>query len=418
MRFKVSLGILIFSVFALNAQSQEKVTKATPKSYDQFFEMDASYEIGGGRVNNAMLNRFLFGGFIDEDIKTTNFNRLNQLNIAGQSGDFRWTYRQENRKLFHRESLGFQVNLEWHNIAQIRFTSDLFKTVFYGNSSSVDLEAQLSKSGFFYLNYYGISGGLNRYSNNKKHFYLANIQLNIGNNYQELNLKDATLFTSQNGDKLAFNGQINYAYLESSAYNFGQFHGFGLGLDFLYRYKSKANSVFEFRLDDFGFIRWPKKIKLLHYTDPIIWEGMEVANILQMPDSVFSTSLSDTVNDFLNQNTTSSPTTNFTNFSLHLGYKHNLIPDKLDVEGIIKYWFTGYMYGEHRLNLYYSVNSRLTIIPSVGYGRYSRFNFGIGLKLQQKNGTSIVLGTNYLSGIIVQQKFAGFGGFINFTRQI
>ncbi len=418
MRFSFIVGILVLSVFNLKAQSPEKVLNGSSKTYDQFFEMDAAYEIGGGSVNNAMLNRFLFGGFIDEATKTSNSDRLNKLNYAGQSARLRLSYRQENRKIFNREFLGYQINLEWNNMAQIRFTPDLFQTIFYGNSAFTGDFASLSQTSFYYLNYYSIGGGLNGYFNSKKHFFLVNIQLNLGNSYQKLNLSDAHLFTSEQADSLSFEGIINYDYLKTDQYNFGQIHGYGAGIDFLYRYENQKNTLLEFRLDDFGFIYWPKKMRTLDYDKPIIWEGMEVSNILQMPDSLFSTNFNDTVNDFLSQNSSVGPKTIFTNFSIQARYRRNLMPKKLDIEAVVNYWFTGYLYGEHQVKLHYTVSPSFSITPSIGYGRYSRFNFGLGFKFQQKNGNAVSIGTNYLSGIILQQKFAGLGGFINFTKQI
>jgi hypothetical protein len=417
MSFKQIVAIIFIIFVSGNIFAQEGKWIFKNRSFDQFYETDFQYDVGSHGLNNSILFKFGLGGFIDDNLKLEVLNRLNTINYFGQYAHYGITYRQENRRLLGLNRMGLQFSAHWNNFSELAFTEDAFKAVFYGNNNIDNGDLSLSKSGINTLNYYQIKLGLNRFSSNAKHQVLVNLAFNLGNDFKRGRAENAGLFTSILGDSISLYGDFDYYYLNRISTNPFDVYGFGAGLDLIYKYKDEENIQFEFSVQNLGFIKWNSKYQHLNYSQPIIWKGVEIENILQMPNEIFGISAGDSIKNFLTFHSDSGSYILNTPSDISVQLIKN-INSKIQFETKLSHRFFSYFNPRIEIRGNFLISDNFTISPVISYGGYSRFNFGFEGKFKHSNGSQIKIGTNYLSGLIFSSQFSGVGGYISFTKQI
>jgi hypothetical protein len=98
---------------------------------------------------------------------------------------------------------------------------------------------------------------------------------------------------------------------------------------------------------------------------------------------------------------------------LQLSYSHQLIPQKLALNAIVRYRFNDIYLPFLAVGATYFYNSNTHAIFHVGYGGYGNFNYC--LMVQQRIGKNITLGlgTNQLEGMLMPKKANGQSIFIS-----
>lgn len=412
------IGVLVLISTSLFGQEKPKKFIIKSANYDQFIGIDYDFDGGGSALKNAFLSKFLFGGYIDNELKNNILDKHSHLNFLGKETGINIFYRQENREMFGMNQMGFQVEMQWKNYLELDYTKDLFQLIFFGNTDFLNKSAILSETKFSSLNYYQIKAGLNRYSSNKRHYFLFNLALNLGNDINLAIAKDAYFYSSENGDSIALEGNLNYNYIKSTATGPHNIFGFGAGMDLIYKYKIEDDFRLEAEVKNLGFIRWNKKHGVFDYNKPIIWEGIEIENILQLPNPILNTTAFDSVNNFINSNSYNEKFISYTPVDISIRSAKYFLDEKFELEAGIKYRFFSNFKTQFDLQANFKVGDNYILSPSVSYGGYTKFNIGFGATLKTEKGLQIKLETKYLSGLIFQQGMSGIGGFINFTQQI
>ena len=419
MRIKLFLfGLFILTwPFLIKAQQDSKAFVLGNKNYDQFVGSTFHYDMGSTGLNNAILFKFAFGGKISAEQKDAAYNRMKFQNIFGQYSSWELFYRQENRKLIGLEQAGLQFGIAWHNYSEIAFTSDAFQLLFNGNMAYSGKHALLSQSGVNFLNYYQLKAGINHKSPNEKHQFSYLVALNLGNRFNQGNFSDASFYTSETGDSLSLDGNLQYNYIESQSDSYFDIFGFGAGIDFSYIYKSRNHMQIEVEVKQLGFIAWNKKQNKVDYSEPIIWEGIPVENILQLPEPLMETSASDSIQNFLDAHGNQGGNLTLTPAHIRLAFSYPIQYEKLHLFAQYQYRFFSYYRSEFALEAHYWLSEYIQLKPGIYYGGYNKFNIGLGAGYQTKKDLKMGLDLRYISGLIFQQKAAGIGAFITFTQQ-
>jgi hypothetical protein len=414
----LSLFFLIIAAVQVQAQKGSANFFIKPRTYDQIFTMEMDYGLAGTAATNAMFYSYGFGGFIDEEMKEKAAKRLSHLNLLGQNTQALFRYQQQGRTILGMENAGWQMELAWKNYMEFEFTEDVFNLVFYGNKDYAGKTADLSNSELRTLNYYQIKGGMNFFSRLEKHYFAFNLALNLGNKFQEGRMNNSHFFTSLTGDSLSLDGNTNYRFIQSQADNPFDIFGFGAGLDLYYKYSRENKYNIEASIEGLGFIRWNKQQAHLDYSNPIIWEGVEVENILNLPNPLVNTSAGDSISNFIDANASSGNYLSYTPADLKLSAAYQLIKDAVELGLDLRYRFFSVFKPEYTLKVKLDYLENLSFIPNMSYGGYTRFNMGLGMVYRPTTSSTLEFHTRYLSGIFNQQSSSGIGGFISFTHQI
>lgn len=417
MSYRSVISGLVAVVLSLNIQAQNtKQITIGSGNYDQFYGLDFNYEGGSNSLNNKLLFKFALGGRIDNSLKETNQNRLKTKNVFGQSSDLAIYYRQENRELFGLSGMGFQGALEWHNILEADFGTELYDLVFYGNSKTAGSQVDLSATNFQSLNYYQLKAGLNKTAGKSKFGF--NLDLNLGNNFSNATFDNTHFYTSASGDSLALDGDINYKYKSLNSLSPFSIGGVGMGIDLFYTYDNPRLFKAQAKIENIGFIVWNNKTGEFQQKEPIIWEGLEVSNLLEMPDPLMEKSASDSIKEYIELHSQNNKYRSYTPVNMEVRFSRFLVEDKIEGLVILKYRLFSNYRPMVLLQTNFLLNNQISISPNLSYGGYSNFNIGFEFSYKLNNTGELHIGSRYLSGYILQNNFSGFGGFITFTYQI
>jgi hypothetical protein len=231
-------------------------------------------------------------------------------------------------------------------------------------------------------------------------------------------MNNSHFFTSLTGDSLSLDGNTNYRFIQSQADNPFDIFGFGAGLDLYYKYSRENKYNIEASIEGLGFIRWNKQQAHLDYSNPIIWEGVEVENILNLPNPLVNTSAGDSITNFIDANASSGNYLSYTPADLKLSAAYQIIKDAVELGLDLRYRFFSVFKPEYTLKVKLDYLENLSFIPNMSYGGYTRFNMGLGIVYRPTTSSTLEFHTRYLSGIFNQQSSSGIGGFISFTHQI
>jgi len=410
--FGMILALLGFSV---QAQNKKQVTIGS-KPYDQFYGLNFFYDGGSNVLNNKMLFKFGLGGNIDNTLKKTNQDRLKSKNIFGQSADLALYYRQENREILGFKEMGFQVAMEWHNRLEAKFGQELYNLVFYGNVKTAGSPVDLSMTHFTSLEYYQIKGGLNKISGHSKMGF--NFNFNLGNNFSDANFPNTHFYTSSSGDSIALEGDISYKYQSLNGVKSGDVNGYGMGLDLFYTYDNPRLFKIEAKMENLGYIAWNKQSQEFQKTKPIIWEGLEVPNLLHMPNPLIEKSASDSLKEYISLFSQKGKYCSYTPVTFEVKFLKTLVKDKIEGVAIVKYQLFSNYRPMILLQSNILLNNQVSLSPNISFGGYSNFNIGFEFMYKLNNISELHIGSRYLSGFVLQNNFSGFGGFITFTYQI
>lgn len=408
-----SLYILVFSAALFIAQSgytQSEVTLNTKHDYEMGFQVDVATS---STLNNAML---FADGFIEDNLKSENLDRLNYLNQGGSYSDMKLFFRQDRKELWGVKNLGLYFGVEWHYIDEYRFTDDLYKLVFYGNKSFAGKEANLTHSGRQLVNYYQIKGGLQKKSQNLKHRYGGNIAFNMGNKLNTFNFNDPShLYTHPNGTMLSLQMNANYSQSDTAQDGWFQVSGIGASIDLFYEFSKKDQFSILFSVENLGFIHWNKNTIYYSENNVLNFSGIEVDNLFDMPNPLIQSS--DTLMDYVYSKSERKSQSLYTPTDIKLYYQHYFLSKKIQTSVLVSYRLFSYALPLYQVDATYQINSKLKLGPIVAYGGYTAFNAGLKLELILAKDYFIRLESRYITGF-AQHSFSGIGGFINFTYKI
>jgi hypothetical protein len=362
-------------------------------------------------LNNAMHNA---SGFIDNNLKDENLDRLGSMNRGGSFGDMRLFYRANRAELWGSKRLGYYFALEWHSIDAYQFTDDLYKLVLYGNKDFVGQDADLSNVGRYRLDYMQIKAGLHRKSENANHDFGVNVGLNLGKKFIGYQFNNPSYInTAADGTSITLVSNLNYFESDTADINWYQMSGMGAALDLFYKYSQERYDL-SVSIENIGFIRWNSNALGFSENVEHTYIGNEVDNIFDMSES--SSISNDTLEKYIYANTAEGAEYMPTPMDMKLRYNYYFNKARIKLSALAFVRLFSYMRPLYELSASYLLSNRFQLGPIVSYGGYTKFNAGLKLQFNVQR-FQIKLESRYLTGF-AQHSFSGMGGFINFTYKL
>ena len=204
-------------------------------------------------LNRSFIQKLVFGGHIDNDLKQSVSNRFDGQNYSrgSMSPSASFTLFPDSGKY------GFTFSYRYTNYVDLAFADDLFNLVFYGNSKLEGRRAILSKSDLTYQNYHSLSFGLV----DKLSGSFLSLGIYDGFDYRSYKLGSTVFVTDYENfgnNEFAQNIELSTRdskFLESSqSYKpFG--NGVGIGLSGAYIFNA-AGHTFRVSAQDVGVMYW------------------------------------------------------------------------------------------------------------------------------------------------------------------
>ncbi len=245
---------------------------------------EGSALISSSSIQSSMFNPIIFGGNITEKTKLESYSHLTNSNTAGLHIQSYITTAHRVDELFGKNSMIF-IGLGYRNFLETRFSEDVFKLMFSGNTQFVGQELDLKNQQFQSYTYSDFKIGFVRKKTNedlkKSRMYGFSLGYIKSFSHFNVNIHTGTFFTAPETYQMSLQSDYN---IERSDTNQPVFSGQGGYLNLFYSFDIEKKFSFKLSIDDIGFINWNnglKSEKIVQHT----FSGIEIKDITNIEES-------------------------------------------------------------------------------------------------------------------------------------
>ena len=412
MRAKLVLLLLLFSTFAFSQYNSEFL------NYDKTgrsISVNAEYELGSNGIYNAFLNKFIYGGYIDKNMKDKSANHMKELNVLGANFNY------DISAFFGRKpKYSYLIGFKDQRIYNASYTKDFYQLAFYGNKPYLNETKNFSGSSINSLRFQELKIGFiwNKIDTTAK----IGVSVSILKGQQLFYIKanqGSSLYTNSDGTELIFNSNFTMAISDTAKFkNPYLYSGIGASADIFFEtpYKSRLgkSSVLTVNANNIGFLHWFDNSIQYSSDSSFKFSGYHVDNLLDLKDSTLSA---------INKDTIVKNTTNAHKEAFNVNIPTNLIiinkiifTDKFALSTGFRYLFNSNFKPYFFADAEYRFAKHFSGDLHVGYGGYAKL--GVGLTLSYNSpGFYVKIGSNSLQGYISPKNTYGQGAFVSIAKK-
>ena len=246
---------LVFSFCGLTVFGQHMLplVQDTTGKYKGSITLTSNGDYASNAIGKNIVQSFFYGGFIDQNMKNSSIERLQNINQFGLDMNAELSFRSKG-DLSKKESSpfynhGYIVQAGYHQFSSLVFSRDAFRYAFEGNSLFLGDTADFSGTRFNSMGYSKIGFGIFNRSNNNA------LTLNVIslNQFASGNMETASIIQDSQNDTI----QLDYSGGFSFAKNGGFSKGFGISFDVDYRIQTNENDhamTFQLLAKNIGFM--------------------------------------------------------------------------------------------------------------------------------------------------------------------
>lgn len=405
---RIYLSIFLLVLTASFARAQQSHIAFSEGTQGQFLvAVDGSFDIGSNAVKTKFFNSFYSGKFIDTDLKDKTYKSLKNNNRIG----FDVTYRLQIAQMPDSvKSWGYYASLNNVIHADAGFKGDLFRLAFSGNSDYAGQTMELGKSDFQFLSYRQVKAGFIKGSN--KSTWGLGLSFIKGESYLGASLDKGELFTETDGLYLDITSQLTLQRSDTGDVKFSDMVGWGAGLDFLYSAQLNDKSKLNIEVSDLGFISWSDKSVKIENDTTLHFEGIEIDNLIDLGDSLFTGFTTDSLLDTLGAHSSSGAFSTVVPGYIHLNYITQLKDNLALNAGIaqrLKANFFPYIYVGTNVKL----GERVTFTNRLSYGGYASLGVGVGMRFDIGKFMRFEVNSNHIEGYLIPGATTAQGVSVN-----
>jgi len=400
------ISVFLFFISVIDPErlfAQDSLEART--TYKQSVEVLGEGFVNSNTITNKFFLAFYKGNFIDDALKENVTERLRSSNLLGgelKSG-ITYSVTRMHTSADSKKERAFSFSFYDRQHLDIKFSDDLFYTVFYGNKLFEGSTAHLGDFNLDILHYQQFRFGWD-WKGDRTHgsygfaFSLLNGQKNIS-----ASASTADLFTATDGTYLDFNAVMHMHMSDTASTKFFAQNGMGLSADFFYEmpyacWKLPGNIKFEVK--DLGFIRWKSSSMLRSIDSAYHYDGLFVNDILNLSNT---SAAPFSVKKVIDRNTKYNTRQYSTAIPCELDIRTRTFYSKQIIfEKGITFWFntSAQPYYYARLHFLFGKKKTSDVAYVFGYGGYGRFNSGLDASFDVAKTFSVHLAENYLfSGV-------------------
>jgi hypothetical protein len=266
--------------------------KSSVRIFGEFTEASSS-------MPRSMQNKLLFGGFIDEDIKTKGLDRASELN---------------NQIAYHFSTgvqAGIALDTSWHLLIrgayqfyqEVEFTRGLYELVFFGNADMLGETASLQDSRVQYYVVQQIDFGASKswaWDNNKLQAsaWLGLVQ-GVSHAHSEFS---GQFFTASDVSSLELEASGYVLRSNSGAADIFDWNGTGfqggLQIGWQKQLDDRSSLAIQAELDNLGWVNWSSPGFRYDFDSTWIYDGLQVSELTDLAAGAISTE-TDSLLDYL-----------------------------------------------------------------------------------------------------------------------
>jgi hypothetical protein len=412
MKFK--LFIIYFALqFTLHAQYNSGFLNFD--NTGRSISINGEYEVGSNGIYNSLLNKYIYGGYIDKNLKDKSNNSMKSLNVLGVNMNY------DVSTFFGRNAkYSYLVGFKDQRIFNSSFTKDFYQLVYYGNKPFLNETKNLAGSTINSLRFQELKLGFiwHKIDTTAK----VGVSVSILKGQQLFYIKaneGSSLHTNSDGTELTFNSNFNMA-LSDTTYKKNPFAytGVGASADIFFETPYVSNigkgSVLTINANNIGFLHWFDNSVQYNSDSTFRFDGYHIDNLLDLKDSTLAT---------INRDSIIKNTTNARKESFNVNIPTNLLiinkirfSDKFILGTGFRYLFNSNFKPYFFTDLEYEFSQHFTGTMHIAYGGYSKLNVGLAFMYKSPNWF-IKLGSNSIQGYISPKNTYGQGAFISIAKK-
>ncbi len=377
----------------------------------------ADFSLNSNCLTTNFISKFYNGGYIDKELKNSVLEKVKQKNRIGLDFNYGIYAAFAPDSFMHKKNISFFFSLRDRQHFDARFSKDFYKLAFYGNAQFAGKTASLSDFNLNFVRYQQVQFGFFSSKLDSAARFGVSVSFLKGEQLASIYAKKANLFTSEDGQYIDFETEVQIAQSDTSKKGIGAFNGAGASIDIFFEapFKTKiGDAKLSVSISDIGLLRFNKNSLYLNQDSTFHFEGFQINTIYDLQDSTFSATSQDSIINniapFKKQAVTYTlPAVLLINYRLQLSKKFAL------AEGV------RYVYnGNYNLLLYakadYWINKKMNVSATFAWGGYGNFNYGFGFYGNIGKGYMIYLGSNNLEGIVAPKKTGGLGAYVSLVK--
>lgn len=377
--------------------------------------INGEYEIGSNGIYNSLLNKFIYGGYIDKNLKDQSHQTMKSLNVMGINMNY------DISTFFGRNAkYSYLIGFKDQRIFNSSFTKDFYELVFYGNKPYLNETKNLAGSTINSLRFQELKLGFiwHKIDTTAK----AGVSVSILKGQQLFYIKakeGSSLYTNSDGTSLRFNSDFDMA-LSDTNYKKNPFAytGIGASADIFFEtpYDSKLGkgSVLTINANNIGFLHWFDNSVQYNSDSTFSFDGYHINNLVDLKDSTLAS---------INRDTIIKNTTNARQESFNVNIPTNLLiinkirfSDKFVLGTGFRYLFNSNFKPYFFTDAEYQLSNKVKGVLHVGYGGYAKLNLGLAFMYTSQNWF-LKIGSNSLQGYISPKNTYGQGAFISIAKK-
>lgn len=377
------------------------------------------YDLNSNALTNSLISKFYTGGYIDESLKNSVLEQVRNKNRIGGNYSYGIYAAFKPDSVLHNKYISLFVSVRDRFHFDSEFSKDLFKVGFYGNAQYAGQTAYFNDFSLNVFHYQQLQAGI--VSSNLDSVARWGIGLSFlkGQEYVSVQAKKAELYTSDDGQYIDFNTELQVAKADTAQTGLGAFNGYGASVELYFEAPFQTrlgDAKIRVSVSDIGLIRFNKQTLTLKEDSVFHYSGIHLNSLNDIQSSDGSNSKDSIINSIVPFKKGSSSATLPAVFDLV--YETKLTKSFYLIEGIrhvfnANYGLLGYVKGNFYINPKFMVSATFGY---GGYGGYGRFNYGLGMFANFKNGIVIYAGSNNLEGYIAPKTHAGQGMYISLIK--
>lgn len=377
--------------------------------------INGEYELGSNGIYNDLLNKFIYGGYIDKKTKDASNDNMKNLNVMGANMNY------DISTFFGRNSkYSYLIGFKDQQIFNSSFTKDFYQLLFYGNRPYLNETKNLSGSSINSLRFQELKLGFIWHKIDTTAKVGVSVSILKG---QQLFYKKAkegsSLYTNSDGTELVFNSDFVMALSDTTnRKNPFAYTGIGASADIFFEtpYKSKIGkgSVLTVNANNIGFLHWFDNSVQYSSDSTFKFDGYHINNLLDLKDSTLAS---------INRDSIIRTTTNAHKESFNVNIPTNLLiinkirfTNKFVLGTGFRYLFNSNFKPYFFTDAEYQITSKITGSLHLAYGGYSRFNVGLAFSYTSSSWF-FKIGSNSLQGYISPSNTYGQGAFVSIAKK-
>lgn len=398
--------IFLFSSLGTFAQQTNVVFSDGVKG--QFIiSVDASYDVGSNAVRAKFFNSFYTGKFLDADLKEKTLKRLKNNNRLGLDVTYRLQLAQMPDSA---GSWGYYAHINNVIHADAGFKGDLFRLAFEGNTNLAGQTAELGPSDFQFLTYRQVKAGFIK--GGEKSLWGLGLSFFKAESYLGASLDKGDLFTQEDGLYIDLTSQLTLQRSDTGKVTFADMVGWGAGLDFFYSAQLNDKSKLNVEVADLGFLSWSDKSVKIENDTSLHFEGIEIDNLLNFGDSLFTGFTTDSLLDTLGAHSSSGAFSTMVPGYIQVNYQ-NQLSDKVTLNtGIAQRFkanFFPYLYAGTNIKL----GEKVLFTNRLSYGGYAGLGLGLGMRFELSKFLRFEVNSSHIEGYLMPGVASAQGVYVN-----